>query len=106
MNMHARWSFVVVAAVLATGCSTVKLKPGAAEIEVLKADRVAECRKLGSTTVSVAEKLGFIPRGDKAIQTDLHRLARNSAAGMDGDTISPEGPVEEGEQTFGVYDCI
>lgn len=106
MNMHARWSFVAVAAVFAAGCSTVEVKPGAAEVEVLDADRVADCRKLGSTTVSVAENLGFIPRGDKAIQTDLHRLARNSAVGMDGDTISPEGPVEEGEQKFGVYDCI
>lgn len=106
MNHVPRWTMLVAAAVLAAGCSTIELKPGADEIEILGAERVANCKKLGKTKVSVAEKVGFIKRGDKAIREDLQRLARNSAIDMNGDTLSAESEIVKGEQTFGVYDCI
>jgi len=106
MKQSLKWAAPVALAVAIGGCSTIKLKPGADEVEILGAERVADCQRLGKTTVSVAEKLGFIPRGEKAIREDLHRLARNSAVTMNGDTISAESPIEEGEQTFGVFDCI
>jgi len=101
-----RMVLVAVAAAALGACSTIKLKPGAEEVEILGAERVAHCDKLGRTTVSVADELGFIPRGEKAIREDLKRLARNSAVTMDGDTVSPESPIEDGQQTFGVYDCV
>ncbi len=97
---------VAVTAMVLAGCSTVKLKPGAEEVEILEAARVKDCKRLGKTQVSVAEKLGFVPRGDKAIREDLERLARNSAVKMGGDTLSPESGIENGEQSFGVYDCV
>lgn len=98
---------IAAAAALALGaCSPVKLKPDADQIELLDAERVKNCERLGKTRVSVATKIGFIPRGDKAIHEDLRRLARNSAIEMDGDTLTRESEVEEGEQTFGVYKCI
>lgn len=106
MNHPLKWTMLVTVIVLAAGCSTIKLKPGAAEVEVLQAERVADCKMLGKTKVSVADKLGFVPRGDKAIRVDLQRLARNSAIEMNGDTLSPESEIVKGEQTFGVYDCI
>lgn len=95
-----------VTALVLTGCSTVALKPGADEIEILDAARVKNCERLGKTQVSVAQKLGFIPRGDKAIRTDLERLGRNSAIKMGGDTLTRETGIENGEQAFGVYDCV
>lgn len=101
-----RITLVAATAVTLVACSTIKLKPGAEEVEILGADRVAQCDKLGKTTVSVADELGIIPRGEKAIRADLNRLARNSAVTMGGDTVSPESPIAEGEQTFGVYDCV
>jgi hypothetical protein len=106
MKQSLKWAAPIALIVALGGCSTIKLKPGAEEVEILAAERVADCKKLGKTTVSVAKKLGVIPRGDKAIREDLHRLARNSAVAMNGDTISAESSIEEGEQTFGVYDCI
>lgn len=106
MKQSLKWAAPVALAVAISGCSTIKLKPGAEEVEILGAERVADCKKLGKTTVSVAKKIGFIPRGEKAIRADLHRLARNSAVTMDGDTINAESSIEAGEQTFGVYDCI
>ena len=99
-------SVIAVTAVLLSGCSTVKLKPGAAEVELLEAARVKNCKRLGQTSVSVAQKFGFIKRGEKAIRADLQTLARNSAMDMGGDTITPQSGIENGEQKFGVYDCI
>ena len=93
-------------ALLVAGCSTVKLKPGAEDVEVLSQARTAHCDRLGQTRVSIADKLGPIPRGDKAIRADLERLARNSAIGLGGDTLTPVSEVEDGEQVFAVYDCV
>ncbi len=101
-----------VAAVLAlaglalSGCAFTEVEPEAEQVEVLEAARVSHCERLGETQVSVAHKIGFIPRGDKAIQNDLDNLARNSGAGMGGDTVTPMGQPQNGNQTFGVYDCI
>lgn len=93
-------------ALAVTGCTTVKLDPSAQDVEVLRAERVQDCKRLGQTRVSVAENVGFIARGDRAIRNDLEKLARNSAAEMGGDTITPATEVQNGKQSFGVYDCI
>jgi len=94
--------FVVVAA----GCTYVKLEPAAEEVATLDKERAEKCEKLGQTRVSVAKKVGFIARGDKSIKKDLEILARNSAADMGGDTVAPLTEVQDGKQTFGVYDCL
>lgn len=106
--MTRAFTLVAVAALAlgAAGCSTVQPKRGASDIEILDAARTKDCKRLGKTQVSVATKIGFVPRGDKAIREDLQRLARNSAIGMGGDTLTPESGIEEGEQTFGVFQCI
>lgn len=88
------------------GCSFTEVEPDARRVEVLEAARVADCERLGDTQVSVAHKVGFIARGDKAIQTDLNNLARNSATEMGGDTVTPIGEPQNGKQRFGIYDCI
>lgn len=98
-----------IAAALAlavTGCTYVKLDPSAEDVEMLRAERVEDCERLGQTRVSVAENVGFIARGDRAIRNDLQILARNSAAEMGGDTITPVSEVQDGKQSFGVFDCI
>lgn len=100
-------AFVAVTAVLViSACSPVKVKPAAEDVELLDAARVKNCERLGKTRVSVATKIGFIPRGDKAIHEDLRRLARNSSVEMGGDTIAEESEVRDGEQVFGVFKCI
>lgn len=98
-----------IAAALAlavTGCTYVKLDPSAEDVEMLRAERVEDCERLGQTRVSVAQNVGFIARGDRAIRDDLQILARNSAAEMGGDTITPVSEVQNGKQSFGVFDCI
>lgn len=108
--MFTKQSIVALAAaafmLTAAGCTYVKLSPEAEEIELLKAERVQDCDRLGQTRVSVAQNVGFIARGDRAIREDLLVLARNSAAEMGGDTITRESEIQNGRQTFGVFDCV
>lgn len=99
-------ALLVLAGLALGGCSFTEVDPAAQRIEVLEAARVSHCERLGDTQVSVAHKVGFIARGDEAIQNDLNNLARNSAADMGGDTVTPIDEPRNGKQTFEVYDCI
>lgn len=88
------------------GCSFVDVQPEAEDILVLSNERVQKCERLGETRVSVAAKIGFIERRTEDVRKDLEGLARNSAADMGGDTVSPESAIENGKQTYGIYDCV
>ena len=93
-------------ALIVGGCSFVDVQPEAENVLVLGDERVRDCERLGRTRVSVATEIGFIKRGNRAIRGDLEVLARNSAADMGGDTVSPETEIQNGKQTYGVYDCV
>lgn len=87
-------------------CTWVELKPQAEKVRVLSPYEVGRCRLLGNVTSNTAASIGFIVRSKSAVQEELHRLARNHAAGMGGDTVVAKGPMLEGEQSFNVYRCI
>jgi hypothetical protein len=107
MSASIRTPLLIAAcAAMLGGCSFVKVQENADDVLVLGAERVADCKRLGQTRVSVADKIGFIKRGQTDIRKDLEKLARNSAADMDGDTVSPESAIEGGKQTYGIYDCV
>jgi hypothetical protein len=90
---------------VAGGCALVTLTEGGAGVRVGTAAEVAACTGLGRTTASVLYEVGFIPRHPDAVQENVNVTARNSAAGMGGDTIVPVAPLAEGKQTFEVYRC-
>lgn len=94
-----------IAAVIG-GCSFVEVQPNASDILVLEPERTENCKRLGETRVSVAAKVGFIKRGEPSVRSDLEKLAKNSAADMGGDTITPESGIKAGKQTYGVFDCV
>lgn len=75
-------------------------------IMVLPQDRVAHCHLLSQTTVSVADKVGFISRMQSDVESDLQTLAMNQAVAQDGDTVSALSPAKDGNQTFGIYKCL
>jgi len=95
-------TLVATAAVMLSACATVDLSPGGKDVKVLERARTQHCKHLGQTHVSVAKLM----RGEKPIENDLQILARNSAAEMNGDTVTPKGSPKNGEQTFDVYQCI
>lgn len=96
----------VLLAALLPACTWVNVDPAAQEVMVLPAKRVANCEKLGTTDVRVAEEVGFISRVEEDVAADLANLARNEAVSMGGDTVAPLTEIRKGKQTFGIYRCI
>lgn len=89
-----------------SGCSFVNLTPGGDKVRLLRLDEVGRCAHLGRVTSNSKATIGFIARSRDTVQEEVHRLARNNAADMGGDSIVPLGPMIEGEQGFNVYRCI
>ena len=79
--------------VAATGCTWVKMGPGAAEVRVARADEnLSSCVRRGEVSVSVKDRLGPVERNDIKVRDELETLARNEAPGMGADTIQPKTP--------------
>lgn len=87
------------------GCSTPKLKPEADSVRRLGAQEATDCTRLGSTHAQVLAQILFFDRSEKKMSEELTTLARNSASNMGGNVVIAEGPITQGEQTFGVYRC-
>jgi hypothetical protein len=88
-----------------SACSWVKPIEGASRVDVMYAYEVVNCEKLGGTTTSVRDKVGFIERDAGAIRGDLTKLAQNEAIRMGGDTIVATTPPVNGAMSFNIYRC-
>lgn len=91
---------------LTAGCSWVKPTPEGEKVRVLEADEVTRCRDLGSTTVSLLDRVAGIERNPQKVEKELQILARNSAARAGGDTVVALSPVRDGEQRYAIYRCV
>ena len=98
------WILVLLIGTL-SACTWVEHTDAGQSVRLLSYDQIAQCKKLGKTTVSVLDKVGFISRSADKVEEELQTLARNSAAEMGGDTIVVAGAVSKGEQPFDVYQC-
>lgn len=88
-----------------SACTWVKPSAQGAQIKVTTADEVGRCRKVGTTTVSVMDKVVGVPRSYRTMSEELANLARNEAPSLQGDTVVPVGDIINGQQQFEVYDC-
>lgn len=91
---------------LLPACSWVKPTPEGEKVRVLDADEVTRCRELGSTTVSLVDRIAGIDRDPEKVEKELQILARNSAARIGGDTVVATSPVTGGEQRYAIYRCV
>lgn len=103
--LHAGRITTVVAVLALTACTWIKPSPEGEAVRVLGADDVGACQKLGDTTVSLLHKVAGINRSAEKVRKELETMARNSAATMGGDAVVATSPVNEGEQSFDVYEC-
>jgi len=92
-------------ALLAAGCSWVKLERGAEGVRLVKPSQALNCERLGTTTTSVRNRVAGIERSPDKVATELANLARNSAWDLNGDTIVADGPPQDGKQRFTIYRC-
>ncbi|WP_395793965.1 DUF4156 domain-containing protein [Aquimonas sp.] len=97
---------VALAAVL-PACTWVKIEPEAKAIRVVDAAaEMGSCgRMLSEISVSVRDRVGFVDRSALKVRDELETLARNQAAGGEGDTLKPLSEPLNGEQRFGTWRC-
>ncbi len=100
-----RMLLLLPAIAVSGGCSFTKLTEGGANVRPATATEVGSCTGLGKVTASVAHQVGFIRRSDGAVRDNVYDTAKNSAAGMGGDTIVPVSELKDGKQIFEIYRC-
>lgn len=101
--MH--WLALLLAVLLLDGCTWVKLTPEGEQVRVVNMEAVADCKRVGKTTVSTLAKVAGLNRYQESMQDELDKLARNSAAELDGDAVVAISEIVDGKQVFAVYRC-
>jgi len=92
-------------AILLTGCTWVDLNEQGYAVAIISQEQGNRCETLGTTTSTVLDNVGLLPRNADKVREELSRLARNDAGEMGGDAISPTGEPIDGSQSFTVYRC-
>lgn len=98
---------IILGAFAATfaACSFVSLNPQAENTTVLpKGSSYANCKFLGNTNVSIWSKATTFQSQEKA-ESQLDTLARNEAASMGGNSVTPTSEIVNGQRSYGVYNC-
>ncbi len=96
---------ILSVALLQSACIWVALTSGGEQVRMLRAAEAADCRRLGSTTSQTTDHVLIFARVDRTVNEEVRSLARNEAAQMGGDGIVPRGALEQGRQSFDVYQC-
>lgn len=91
---------------LTAGCTWVKPTAEAEKVRLVPADRVADCVQKGRVTTSTMSTVSIVNRNPETVKEELVALAQNEAVVNGADTIVAASKVEEGRQTFAMYDCI
>jgi hypothetical protein len=97
---------MAVFALLLSACTWVELTPAGDTVRIVSANEVEGCKRLGTTTASLRDKILGIERNQERVQRELNTLARNGAADMKGDTVVPISEPDDGKQRFAVYRCF
>lgn len=99
---------VIPMLLLLSSCTWVKPTLSGSEIALVEQNdtTLGSCKKLGSISTMVKHKIGSFNRSEEKVNQELITVARNEAAEMGGDTITAEGPAENGRRSFTVYKCM
>ena len=105
MMKHLLRTAVLVLPLLLGACNWVTLTGEGEQVHIGTMDSVADCKRVGKTTVSTLAKVVGLNRYDESMQDELNKLARNSAVELQGDTVVPISGIVNGQQVFAVYRC-
>ena len=86
------------------GCASPELTLQGSKVNVGKESDLKQCQVLGSTSLSLSPTSVKWMKEEK-IKERLMIEARNFAARIGGNMILPVGPLEEGKQSFKIYNC-
>ena len=86
------------------GCASPELTLQGSKVNVGKESDLKQCQMLGSTLLSLSpNRVRWIK--EEQMKKQLTVEARNFAARIGGNMILPAAPVEEGKQSFKIYNC-
>lgn len=103
MKFHHYVLFLTI--ICLPACTWVELTPQGGTVSLVKEFNVKSCKKLGTTTATVTDKVGAVARSEDKVLKELTTLAKNRAATMGGDSIVAQPPVVDGSMSFEVYKC-
>jgi hypothetical protein len=103
--VYIRSVSLLVAVLALQACTWVKPTEAGAAVVVAESFNVRDCALVSTITTSVKHSIGNRPRKAEKVAQELATLARNEAAIRGGDTIVPQGEVEDGARTYAVYAC-
>lgn len=95
----------ILSCALVTGCTWAEPTELASSVSLIEQSAVQGCERLGTTTSSVKDQIGWFNRGEEKVSSELATLAQNAAASMGGNSIAIAGEAIEGAQQFIVYAC-
>lgn len=90
---------------LSAACSWVPLSGDGQGVQILANNEVLDCDRVGNTKATVLRKLWIVPRRSTVVERELETLARNEAAKLGGNTVTPLGQEKDGKQAYAVYVC-
>ncbi len=103
--MKLQFYALSLAIVCLPACTWVEPTRESSEVTLVKDFNVKTCKKLGSTTATVKQKIGIIIRDEDTVLEELTTLAKNSAAKMGGDSVVAKEPMVDGVMSFDIYRC-
>ncbi len=89
-----------------TACASfVSLNSQAKDVIVSPSpEALSRCKFIGNTTVSLWSKADTF-QSDNTTETQLNTLARNEAAKMNGNAVTSNSKIKDGQRTYRVYNC-
>lgn len=96
---------VLLISSLLSGCASVELTQQGSQVRLIPAESAGSCTLIGKTTSTVTDHIGPFYRSEKKVKDELAYLAKNRAAGMQGNAISPIDKEWNGSQSFNIYKC-
>lgn len=107
-SSRARLSMLGAMVLILAACgssSWVQLTPEGQRVSLATAAQISNCRRVGVANVNAIDSIAFVNRGANRLQEELVSLARNEAGVAGGNRVVPESTINEGRQTFGIYQC-
>lgn len=103
---HLNFSLLTLISLSLSACASwVSLTAGGEAVSVREPSAVSACDRVGRVTARSRDEIATIDRSAERLQNELLVLARNEAATLGGDVIVPDSVIQEGSQTFVVYNC-
>ncbi len=96
--------FLLIPAALVS-CAWVEPTSEGSAINLLQLSEATQCTRIGTTTSSIKDRIGWFNRSEDKVADELLTLARNAAAEMGGDSLTANSEPTEGNQQFVVYNC-